>query len=250
MNELDIIRTKEEENFQGYCKILGDTVLLSQDINNLYTQLAELVQSAKADTIDDIACSSQFLLSCQYQLNMGILATLRGHSNDSHYYTRKAIELCAFASRVQKHPYMAQVWLNAGDSNNDYVKYRKKFRPGKLFPSDHKILGELYSRYDICSKMTHPSLYSLSSHVETIKIKKGATFKFHYFRADEKGKIISIKTTFWLYSTHLLIISVFEEVLSRMLKIDWGDWSTQLSAVKDKYLSHIEKWKSLFSGSE
>ena len=141
-----------------------------------------LIRGSGLGPRDELVCAGQFLLGCRYQLRLGALAALRGHLNDSFMFSRKAIELCAFAARVKKHPHLGMVWLCAADSEAAYDKYWGKFPPGKLFPEDHQILGNLGDRYGDCSKLMHPSVYSLAGHIETERTATQVTFRFHYFQ--------------------------------------------------------------------
>src|SRR5712692_2119385 len=104
IDEIDQVREYEEANYQTSRKALSDEVSLIQDLFDLYTLLGEMLKASGVKPTDEIVVASQFLLGCRYQLSLGALALLRGHLNDSDLYSRKAIELCAFAARVKKHP--------------------------------------------------------------------------------------------------------------------------------------------------
>jgi len=181
MDEIDQIREAEEANYQVAKTHLGNSVLLVEDLLGLYKMLAEMVKESGVKPKDEIVTGAQFLLACRYQLTLGALASLRGHLTDSFSFARKAIEFCAFAARVKKHPHLAMVWLLAGDDDAAYERYREKFGPGKLFPEDHAVLGELGNRYDICSKRFHPSIYSVASHIKVEPTSTELNMTFNYF---------------------------------------------------------------------
>src|SRR5262249_55152091 len=151
--ELDQIHACEEENYRQATALLGNSLSLVHDLLDLYALLAEMIPGSGIAHRDEIVSAAHFLLGCRYQLTLGTLATLRGHLTDAFSYARKAIELCAFAARVKKHPHLAMIWLCAADDDAAYARYREKFSPGKLFPQDHALLGKLSDRYDECSKM-------------------------------------------------------------------------------------------------
>jgi hypothetical protein len=115
MEDLDRILESKEANYQTSKRVLGDSVALVEDLLGLYHVLGEMIQGSGLGPRDEIVCAGQFLLGCRYQLTLGALAALRGHLHDSFMFSRKAIELCAFAARVKRHPHLAMVWLCAGD---------------------------------------------------------------------------------------------------------------------------------------
>jgi hypothetical protein len=118
VEELDSIRQSEDANYQTSKRVLGDSVELVEDLLGLYRKLSEMIRVSRLGPRDDLVCAGQFLLGCRYQLTLGALAAMRGHLNDSFMFSRRAIELCAFAARVKKHRYLSMVWINAGQ---DYL---------------------------------------------------------------------------------------------------------------------------------
>ena len=153
MEEIDQVREAEEANYRNARGVLGESVSLVQELVDLYKLFGEMIKQSGVGSDDEIVAASTFLLACQYQLAVGALALVRGHLTDSFSYARKAIELCAFAARVKRHPHLAMVWLSAGRDDASYEKYREKFSGDKLFPKDHTILEKLRKAYDHCSKL-------------------------------------------------------------------------------------------------
>ena len=203
-----------------------------------------MVKNSGVGPRDEIVTSSQFLLACRYQLVVGAITSLRGHLSDSHMYTRKAIEFSAFAARVKKHPHLAMVWLKADAKDAEsYGKYREKFSPGKLFPADHAVLKELYDRYDHCSKVSHPSLYSICRHIETERTATDFNIRFNYCELKNNDLSEPAQTFLWIVDTHFGILQVFEEVLADVIAHDRKKWEVQRNAVDGKVAVHKEKWK-------
>lgn len=244
MEEIDQVRELEEANYQTAQRYLGETASLVEDLLDLYKLLVDIIKAPGPR--DEIVAASQFLMACRYQLTLGALAIVRGHLTDSFFFARKAIELCAFAARVKKHPHLAMVWLCAGDDDASYEKYREKFSPGKLFPEDQATLGELSDRYDICSKHIHPSLYSFLGHIETVRTEREFNIKFNYFQLRRKDPSEPIRTFLWVADTHFRILRVFEEVLSDVITYDRQKWEVQRNAIEGKIAVHKEKWRPVF----
>jgi hypothetical protein len=246
LEEITEVYNAEDVNYRTAMQALGDSVSLVEDLIDLYKLLGQMIKESGVNPHDDIVSASQFLLACRYQLTLGALALLRGHLSDSFYFARKAIELCAFAARVKKHPHLAWVWLRAGDNRTSYEKYREKFSPGKLFPEDHTVLGILYDRYDLCSKHSHPSIFSLAGQIETKQTATKFSIKFNYFELDSKDSSEPIRTLLWAVDTHFLILKVFEEILADVIVDVRTTWEIKRNAVEGKIILHRDKWKSVF----
>ena len=183
------------------------------------------------------------MLACRYQLVMGSLAVLRCHLTDSFYSVRKAIEYCAFAGRVKKHPHLAMVWLNAATDEKTYKDYREKFSPGKLFPQDDAILGQLSKRYDQCSKMAHPSIFSLSRHITVHSTEKIFNIDFGYFDIKPKDPSEPFRTFLWIVDTHFGIVRVFERLFSEAIAQTKQQWVGQRNAVDQKVGVYKAQWR-------
>jgi hypothetical protein len=245
LNDIDKVHEFEEDNYQTARQALGDTMSLIEDLVTLYNLLSQMVKDSGVGPRDEIVTSCQFLLACRYQLVIGALTLLRGHLSDSQYYTRKAIEFCAFAARVKKHPHLAIVWLEAAKDDASYEEYRKKFGPSKLFPEDHAVLGKLWKRYDVCSKHCHPSLYSIAKHIETEKTGTDFQIRFNYFELKSDDPSEPARTFLWTVDTHFGILRIFEEVLADAITHDRTKWEIQKNAVDGKLAVHKAKWKSV-----
>lgn len=249
MEEMDVVRKGEEHNYVASRAVVNDSASLVEDLVGLYSSLAGLIKDSKVAPDDEIIAGGQFLLACRYQLVLGALTALRGHLNDSFYFSRKAIELCAFAARVKKHPHLAMVWLQAWHDASSYEKFREKFAPGKLYSEDHEVLGELYKRYDHCSKMVHPSVYSFGGHIEVKQSETEFNLIFEYFQIKDEDRSEPIRTLLWIVDTHFGILRVFEQVLDKVIKHDAAGWQTRRDSVDSKIAAHKAKWKPIILSS-
>jgi hypothetical protein len=178
-------------------------------------------------------------MAARYYLIMGIADCLRCQLKDSFAKTRMAIETAAFAARVKRHPHLARVWVEAGQSEEEYDDYREKFK--KLFPGEHRLLKTLGERYDMCAKQTHPSIYAFAGRSKVEESEKMYTLKFDYFQAERDGSE-PIRTFFVILNTHMLIFNVFREVLADAL----GDHARVLelhaNSTDAKYMAHAQQW--------
>jgi hypothetical protein len=245
LEEIIQVHDSEEENYREARRVLGKSISLVQDLIDLYELLAKMIEESGIKPRDEIVSASQFLLACRYQLTLGVLSLLRGHLTDSFYFTRKAIELCAFAARIKNHPHLAMVWLCAGDDDTSYKKFREKFSPGKLFPEDHAILGKLCDQYDLCSKHSHPSIFSLARNIATERTNTEFNIKFGYFQLKAEDPSEPIRTLLWVVNTHFGILQVFTEVLADVISHDRPKWEFRRNAVNEKFAIYKKKWKSV-----
>lgn len=240
--EIEEVREGEQYNYEESRRAVGDSIYLVQDLLDLYSLLARLVKESGISPRDEVVAACQFFLGCRYQLTMGSLIALRGHLNDSFYFTRKAIEFCAFAARVKKHPHLAMVWLNAQEN---YEEFRQKFSPGKLFPEDDVLLGKLYGRYDFCSKMIHANIFSFSRHMIAEGSATEFNLQFDYFQLSNTDPGEPIRTLLFILDTHLGILRVFENILDGVVAHDPSTWAAQRDLVDAKLASHKAKWRSI-----
>ncbi len=245
MSEIESIHDAEEDNYRIALKLLGDTSSLHEDFIELYRVIREISVRSKVAAQDEIVTGLHLLVTCQYQLTIGCLAALRCHLTDSFRSSRMAIELAAFAGRIKRHPHLALVWLNAGDSGQAYEDYRKKFSGGKIFPDNHALLKELGERYAFSSKLGHPSVYSMASHTKITRTDFGLNLQFDYFQVKKNDPTEPPQTFLWTIQTHFIILRVFEEVLSDAIAHDRALWELHRNQVEAKFLLHQNNWKKV-----
>lgn len=245
VDEIDEIREAEEMNYQTAKKAVGESFSLVQDVLDLYGLLGDIVKNLGSPPPEEMVASAHFLLASRYQLTLGSLSLLRCHLSDSFLFTRKAIEYSAFAARVKKCPHLARVWLEAGSTAKSYEKYRNKFGQKELFPKDDALLSILYARYDICSKLSHPSIYSLTRHAEIAKTHEAITLLYQYFQVRDSDPTEPIRTLLWVIDTHFGVIRIFERVFSSYIERDPKRWEIKRNAVDAKVDVHKEKYKNI-----
>jgi hypothetical protein len=236
----------ERRNFEATTTTLGTTTELVQDFQDLYQSLADFIRISSADGMTPEQAKVggyvlHLLLKCRSNLLVGCLNLLRGYQGNSLRFLRGAIEACAFAARIGKHPHMADVWLNAVDSDADYKTFRDKFT--KLFPADDPLLQELYERFDHCSQVIHSSVYSLAGHFSYRREGTQQHVQFNVFDLPD-GPVVAAALYFTL-DAHKRILTKFSEVLADNIKADKTGWQVRFNSVEAKLDFHREKWKAV-----
>jgi hypothetical protein len=93
MDEIAELVQMEAQNYEVSREHLGDAGDLVQDLVELYRTIGDMIAESAVKPRDEIVAGGMFLYSCRYQLVLAALNVMRGHLNDSHFFTRKAIEL-------------------------------------------------------------------------------------------------------------------------------------------------------------
>jgi len=239
MTELEKVYDSADRNYRESLRMLGDSILLVQDFVDLYQRAADIVAASPLAMKDEHIMAAKFLMAARYYLVTGITDCLRCHLKDTFAETRMAIENVAFAARVKRHPHLAIVWLDAGESKEEYEDYRQKFT--KLFPDEHQLLKILGERYDMCAKQTHPSIYAFAGRSKVVEAEKMYTLKFEYFQAERDGSE-PIRTFLFILNTHMRIFNVFREVLADALGDDARVLELHANSVDAKYVTHCAQW--------
>jgi hypothetical protein len=212
--------------------VLGNNLLLVQKIFAIYHEIIKR-GNINIDHINDECYKTRLLIlkfccSCQYNFMMAILSIMKGHINDSYYFSRKATECCTFAYRLNTSPNGSDAWLNAVE---DYKNYKNEFR--EPFDKKNQILDELFKRYDLCCKYTHPSIFSVAGQLEIIEGK----FIFKYFQIDKSNIELLDNTFLWTAQTHIYIIKIYIEIFKKECYQDvlfLELWNNLINDIKSK----------------
>jgi len=249
-DELDEIRENEEANYQVSLKLLGDSVSLVQDLVDLYKLMVEIASKSTLAARNEFFTGLHFLTASRYHLTIGALAALRAHISDAQRSGRMAIELAAFAALIKRQPALAMVWLNAGQDEASYKRYRRTFTSQNLFPDDDPLLKSLGDRFDTTSKLSHPSVYSLAEHTRITRGESALNLEFHYFTVKKDSAREPTLTYFWTVDTHFGMLRVFEQVLSETLEGDRAHWDISRNGVDAKLGVHKQRWKDVILGQK
>lgn len=241
--EIEQVKKFEDENIEISKKNLNDTYTLIHDVTELYNLMSKLLSASESKVDHEFYVNSALLLSCQYQFTISCLAILRGHLTDSLQSTRRAIESCAFAYRILKHPHLAEVWINAGDNDKSNERFKEKFSGKNLFPDDHDVLQFLGGQYDFCSKQMHSRLESFATRLETEDKKKSTVFKLLYCDIPKDDPLHFFRVFFTTINIHMQMLKVFEEVFKEDIKQDKVRWELHYNNVHAKYWVHLNPWK-------
>jgi hypothetical protein len=176
---------------------------------------------------------------CRRQLTLGTLTLLRGYRGDHQFHLRKAIESCAFAAKMEKHPHFARLWMAAGGDKNAFDKFRDKFV--KLFPGEDPLLAELGKHYDACAKATHPSMYGVAPYFAAHYKLEPDTAGLDVF--DVRTEPVLIGAFFVAAAVYLVIIRVFQRLLGKYTEARLEPWTIRLGKLEKRYVVEHEKWK-------
>jgi hypothetical protein len=242
----DSLIEAENQNFWTTTNALGTTTELIQDFDGLYQSLASFIRISAADGMTPEQAKVggyvlHLLMKSESDLLVGCLNLLRGYQGNSLRFLRGAIEACAFAARIKKHPHLADVWINAVDSDRDYKQFREKFTSSKIFPADDALLQELYQAFDHCSQTIHTSVYSVAGHFSYRREGTQQTVKFNVFDLPD-GPLVAAALFFTL-DAHKRILTKFSQVLAENIKANAAAWQVRFNSVEAKLDFHREKWK-------
>jgi hypothetical protein len=236
----------EARNFEFTTKILGGTVELVQDFQDLYKSLAGFVLIPDGGAATEAAkvamVGLHLLMKSRSNLLVGTITLLRAYRGNSLLFLRGAVEACAFAAHIRRRPELADVWLNAGDGEDDYKTYKKHFKAP--FPKDDPLLQELYERYDRCSQVIHSSLYSMAGHF-TYPDDDGQEMSLRFNLFDLPGDHSIVSSLYFALDTHKRILKKFAEVLAGEISANATVWELRFNSVEAKLDVHREKWKSV-----
>ena len=242
----------EEKHLAISRQKLGPTAQLVSSTERLYSFLGEVIDaiSAPEDLHEMVLSVARCGLACSFRFVMAINSAFRGHLSEAIASTRGAIEQCGFAARIRRHPHLARVWLDAGLDEEHYEKYRTKFGPSKLFPADNVVLTELYSRYDLCSKLSHPSIYSVGGQFKPMMDQGVPTLTFEFFDSKSDDEKEPAATLLWVVDTHYGIIKVLLSTLEDLSGFSDRTRDEELA----KFQAHLDyekkKWEPILLKTE
>ncbi|HLG97246.1 MAG TPA: hypothetical protein VKX49_13125 [Bryobacteraceae bacterium] len=246
---INLLAEQENNNLRRTLVLLGDTYNLVTDAEALYDTLPQLCRVPNDYESNDksfaVGVYGNLVFLCRRQLTVGTLTLLRGHRSDHKSDLRKAIEICAFAAKMDKHPDRAKIWLSAGTGEDAFEKFRKKFT--NLFPTDDALLCELGKHYDVCAKASHPSVYGIALHFISQPRQRGdAGADINLFDSMDAPALVAEFMT--STSVHATILRVFERQLKPYAVDRLASWSTRRMEFEEKCLAAHKQWLPFVTG--
>jgi hypothetical protein len=180
--------------------------------------------------------SAHLMWICRRQFTVGMLTLLRGYRVDSLARLRKAVELCAFAAKMTKHPDMSYIWIHANDSEEAWAKFRDKFV--KLFPQDDRELNILGKFFDEASEAMHSNARSVAHYLSLQRRVVGFP-NIGVFDVGSDAVFISYFIRF--VDCHVTILDVFHRCLKKyagQTKV----WRQELHNTKVQLTAEHSKW--------
>jgi hypothetical protein len=234
---------EEQRNVEKHLELLGDTYDLNTLLENLYDTLPKHcrfpLDVATNDAAHAAGVNAHLMFVCRRELTVGTLTLLRGYRIDFLFHLRKAIELCAFAARMAKHPAMSRIWIQARTSDDAWEKFRDKFK--KLFPKDDPELTNLHPSYDEASVAMHSSPVAVAQYLSGKRI-IAAVPNIGVF--DLTSEAVFIAYFIRAVHCHITILAVFERIL-KPYSGDTTAWSRRLHSAKVAFSAKHTQWTPL-----
>lgn len=116
--EIERLIEAENNNFEISRRALGKTYELIENFQDVYDSLGRSVKMPDGGAVTEQSMVTGAIVLqmgiSRRQFTLGILTLMRAHRGDGVLHLRRAIESCAFAARISRHPHFAKVWLDAG----------------------------------------------------------------------------------------------------------------------------------------
>jgi len=237
------IMTQERDATREVITYLGETSLLADACSDLYDLLFDLIR--KTDLPLDVHQLPAFmhcLQALRYELIMGTMIMFRGHVTDSARYSRRAIEVAAFAVEIFKDKDSANLWLSMGTSSRAMDRYRSRFPAHKIVEKHESTLGkQIYELYASYCLWVHPSFGSL---VNQTSFSSDRGHQFHYFEIGSEHQMNYLAMQFFiLLDTHVRILLAIAELVRQFDGFDYGVWVESSSAFTRWAASLRANWK-------
>lgn len=240
---LDELFEGERHNYETSKTLLGDGIRAAQMAFDGYDLIADLVKRSNVPPEPQVTVPLMFLLACQYELSLVLLTIMKGHTADAAQHLRRALELAGFAAYAAEDKAQAERWIEAGDSEETWKDFKKHFKTWNVFPKTKPRLDYLYTQFDLCSKVVHPSCHSLSLYIDVSEIAK-ASFRLNYFQTEDQFGLTA--TYHWALRTHFEILRVFDEYVFRdALSHSQDEWNNFLIALDTELFRNARRWLSL-----
>jgi hypothetical protein len=230
----------EAGNLKNNLELLGDTYDLTTHLESLYDALPHRckfpldVETNNAGHAAGI--NAHLMLLCRRELTTGMLMLLRGYRIDALFHLRRAIELCTYAAKMERHPAMSRTWLQAGESVENWEKFRDKFK--KLFPEDDEELKRLYPAHDVASESMHSSVKAVAHYLSGKNRSEGfpaiGLFDIH-------SDTVLVASYIWIIDCHITILTKFEKVLAPYCPT-LASWSQELYDAKVAFTAKYNQW--------
>jgi hypothetical protein len=245
MQSVSMLADEEQKNVDRHLALLADTYDLTTLLEALYDILPKQcrfpLDVATNDAGHAAGINAHLMLICRRELTAGILSLLRGYRIDFLFHVRKAIEFCAFAAKMARHPEKSRTWIVAASSDKAWEEFRDQFR--KLFPEDDQELKSLSPAFDEASKAMHGSIQAVAHYlsgqnridaiptIAAFDISSDAVLVAYFIRAID---------------IHLTILTLFGRILTPYAP-GIAVWSKQLHDAKVAFTAKHVQWTPFVS---
>jgi len=237
------IMSQERDAVKAVTTYLGETSLLGDACSALYDLLFDLISKTDLPLdADQLPAFMHCLYALRYELIMGTMTMMRGHVTDSARYSRRAIEVAAFAIEIFKDDHSANLWLSMGTSGRAMDRYRSRFPAHKIVEKHIDILGkpvtELYESYCL---FVHPSFGSI---VNQTSFTRERGHQFHYFEIGSDHQMNYLAMQFFiLLDAHIRILHALVDLIKPYPGLDLERWREGSVAFNKWSTSLRANWK-------
>jgi hypothetical protein len=240
---ISVLAAEEQANVSRNLKLLADSYPLISLVELMYDSLPPMCRfpadAATNKPAHAAGISAHLMWICRRQFTVGMLTLLRGYRVDSLAHLRKAVELCAFAVKMTKHPEMSYIWIQANDSDEARDKFRDKFV--KLFPKDDRELQVLEKFFDEASEAMHSNARSVAHYLSLRRRVEGFP-NVGVFDIGSDAVFISYFIRF--VDCHITILDTFLRCLKKYAR-NTKEWQKQLRNTKVQLTVEHKKWQPL-----
>jgi len=100
VTELEEVYQSADENYRKALALLGDSVLLVQDLIDLYQRIAETVSASPLAVKNEHVMGVKFMMASRYYLTTGVIDCLRCHQKDTDHCAKQTHpSIYSFAGR-------------------------------------------------------------------------------------------------------------------------------------------------------
>lgn len=255
-NDLRRLKELEDALFLDLGKYLARPLKLIEKLCALYNQLGAQISVSKTNL--DWKIFHAFI-SCihgsHYQLMQATNSLLRGHRTDSTMYTRKALEFAAFglqilvdasstASEQSQAKSLAEIWLEAPQSNTAFDKYKTQFAITKAIKAAASFMDKIEERYDELSKQVHPSFFAVAGQSAVQEIDGKVVLLFDPFEVSDKRRLDLIAfTLFQIIAIHRDTNNAFAQAFTATgSSFDQNSWNHSINLIDQQFSNEKNAW--------
>lgn len=133
------------------------STLIDQLVMN-YDKLID--KMSKIQDLDPLL--SSFILNIKQDIAPAIFLTMGGRSDTGYSLARRTLEIVGFAQVIANDKTASELWISSQGKPELQKQFRKRFKSELLFPKIDPVWDGAFKRYDVFSKLHHPTPMSFN----------------------------------------------------------------------------------------